>query len=140
MVTKLKRRQGGFTLVEIMIVVAIIGLLAAIAVPSALRARKRGQATSTLDTLRILDAACDQWATDNGKSPGNAPTGLELQKYVKVGTKLYNDLTGGSALDALSNPITLPVVDKPPLLSDTTFGALSDVADSVYWNPYYSGS
>src|SRR5437868_8595156 len=97
MLSKVHNRRGGFTLVEIMIVVAIIALLAAIAVPSALRARKRGQATSTLQTLRILDAACDQWAIDNGKAPGATVSGAQLQAYVKSGTKLYNDLTGGSA-------------------------------------------
>ena len=140
MLTKIQNRRGGFTLVEIMIVVAIIALLAAIAVPSALRARKRGQATSSLQTLRILDAACDQWAIDNGKSPGNAPTGLNLQAYVKSGTKLYNDLQSGSATDALGNALTMPVVDTPPYIGATSYGALSDVANSSFWGAYYSGS
>ena len=53
MLTKLNTRRGGFTLVEIMIVVAIIALLAAIAVPNFLRARKRSQATRCLEDLRI---------------------------------------------------------------------------------------
>src|SRR5580704_15388763 len=109
MLTKVQNRRGGFTLVEIMIVVAIIALLAAIAVPSALRARKRSQATSTLETLRILDAACDQWAIDNGQSPGAAPSTQQLAAYVKTGTKLYTDLQNSSdATDALSNTLTLP--------------------------------
>ena len=66
MIQKLQSRRGGFTLVEIMIVVAIIALLAAIAVPNFLRARKRSQATRILEDLRDLDHALDQYAIDNG--------------------------------------------------------------------------
>ncbi len=107
MLTKVQNRRGGFTLVEIMIVVAIIALLAAIAVPSALRARKRSQATSTLQTLRILDAATDQWAIENGKKAGDSPGASNLLLYVKKGSKLYTDLGTGSAYDALGASITL---------------------------------
>ena len=57
MLTKLNRKHAGFTLVEIMIVVAIIALLAAIAVPGFLRARKRSQASKILNDLRMIDAA-----------------------------------------------------------------------------------
>jgi len=59
MLRKLHTRRGGFTLVEIMIVVAIIALLAAIAVPNFLRARKRSQATQVLEDLRLIDSAID---------------------------------------------------------------------------------
>ncbi|HEY3896961.1 MAG TPA: prepilin-type N-terminal cleavage/methylation domain-containing protein [Chthoniobacter sp.] len=138
MLTKLNHRRGGFTLVEIMIVVAIIALLAAIAVPSALRARKRSQATSTLETLRILDAACDQWAIENGQSPGATPTDSQLAAYVKTGTKLYTDLQAGSATDALGNNCTMPKVDTQPYVNTATFGALSDVAPSNFWGAYYN--
>ena len=138
MLTKVQNRRGGFTLVEIMIVVAIIALLAAIAVPSALRARKRSQATSSLQTLRILDAACDQWAIENGMSPGAAPTASILAAYVKTGSKLYTDLKAGAATDSLGATITLPVVDTPPVIPTATFNSLSDVAPSTFWGAYYS--
>ena len=59
--SKAKSHQG-FTLVEIMIVVAIIALLAAIAVPGFLRARKRSQASRILNDLRMIDSAVDQYA------------------------------------------------------------------------------
>ncbi len=141
MLSKLHNRRAGFTLVEIMIVVAIIALLAAIAVPSALRARKRSQATSTLETLRQLDSATDQWAIENGKKPGDTPLNTDLMKYVKTGTKLYTDLSAGTAYDALGGTIPINTVDTPPQLDTTTFGALSDVADSAFWGPFYnSGS
>ena len=68
MLTSLNKRRGGFTLVEIMIVVAIIALLAAIAVPNFLRARKRSQATRMLEDLRVIDSAIDQYAIETNKA------------------------------------------------------------------------
>jgi prepilin-type N-terminal cleavage/methylation domain-containing protein len=70
MLTKLNRKHAGFTLVEIMIVVAIIALLAAIAVPGFLRARKRSQASKILNDLRMIDAACDQYAIETNRTTG----------------------------------------------------------------------
>ena len=68
--TTLTHRRGGFTLVEIMIVVAIIALLAAIAVPNFLRSRKRSQATRVLQDLRMIDSAIDQYAIETNKTTG----------------------------------------------------------------------
>src|SRR5205809_4813239 len=86
--------HAGFTLVEIMIVVAIIALLAAIAVPNFLRARKRSQATRILEDLRIIDSACDQYAIENNKSSGDTVVWADIQKYLKNGSVLYN--SGGT--------------------------------------------
>src|ERR1044071_4477639 len=99
MLQKLTRNRGGFTLVEIMIVVAIIALLAAIAVPNFLRARKRSQATRILEDLRIIDSAIDQYAIENNKSGGAAVAWADVQAYLKKGSVLYN--SGGT--DLLSN-------------------------------------
>src|SRR6266550_949358 len=71
MLIKLNRKHAGFTLVEIMIVVAIIALLAAIAVPGFLRARKRSQASKILNDLRMIDAAVDQYAIETNRTSGN---------------------------------------------------------------------
>ena len=84
-----KRNSGGFTLVEIMIVVAIIALLAAIAVPSFLRARKRSQATTVLNELRMIDAAIDQYAIETNQSDGDTVTWADVQMYLKDGSKLH---------------------------------------------------
>src|SRR6185369_10205412 len=104
------KRQGGFTLVEIMIVVAIIALLAAIAVPNFLRSRKRSQATQVLEDLRQIDSAVDQWAIENNKAGGTAVTWADVQKYIKNGTRLYT--SGGK--DILGNAFTISAVDTAP--------------------------
>jgi len=131
MLQKLNSRRGGFTLVEIMIVVAIIALLAAIAVPNFLRARKRSQATRVLEDLRILDSACDQYAIENNLTSGVSITVPEWSKYLKAGTNLY--VTGA---DILGNDYGNQTVDSLPKVPPSTFNALSDVADSTFWSPY----
>src|ERR1700674_3376821 len=92
----LAHKSRGFTLVEIMIVVAIIALLAAIAVPNFLRARKRSQATRILEDLRVIDAACDQYAIEYNKSTGATVGWSDIQQYLKNGSVPYfsngNDL------------------------------------------------
>jgi prepilin-type N-terminal cleavage/methylation domain-containing protein len=141
MLTKLQSRRSGFTLVEIMIVVAIIALLAAIAVPSFLRARKRSQATSTIETLRMIDGAKDQYAIENGKGPTVEPTQPELAPYVKSGTKLYTQLLATNASDALNAKITINKIDTAPQVDATTKTALEDALGGAapaaeFWGAY----
>ena len=126
------KRQGGFTLVEIMIVVAIIALLAAIAVPNFLRSRKRSQATQVLEDLRQIDSAVDQWAIENNKAGGTVVAWADVQKYLKTGTRLYTS----DGKDILGNPFKINAVDVAPQVSGTTFTALSDVAPNDFWSPF----
>jgi prepilin-type N-terminal cleavage/methylation domain-containing protein len=134
MLQKLNKNRGGFTLVEIMIVVAIIALLAAIAVPNFLRARKRSQATRILEDLRIIDSAIDQYAIESNKGGGDPVTWTQIQDYLKKGSVLYN--SGGK--DMLGNTYgTAFSVDGIPKVSATTYGKLSDVAPESFWSPFY---
>ena len=134
----MNHRRGGFTLVEIMIVVAIIALLAAIAVPGFLRARKRSQATTVLNNLRLIDAAKDQYAIEYNKT-AMTPNGADLKAYFKSNSQLYN-VAAASTSASFSDPkftaITYGINSLDTLPSCTASSSFSDVTDSTFWSPY----
>ena len=127
----LKKSVKGFTLVEIMIVVAIIALLAAIAVPGFLRARKRSQASRIINDLRLIDSAVDQYAIETNKTTGSPVAVADWTNYLKKGTNLY--VTG---LDILGNSYGPQTVDSLPSVPAASKTALSDVTDPTFWSPY----
>ena len=131
MFSKLARRHAGFTLVEIMIVVAIIALLAAIAVPGFLRARKRSQASKILNDLRMIDSAVDQYAIETSKSTGSTVAVTDWTNYVKKDSALY-----ASGQDLFGNDYGAQTVDSLPKVPANAWSTLSDVADTSFWSPY----
>src|SRR4029077_19904394 len=106
------QKQVGFTLVEIMIVVAIIALLAAIAVPGFLRARKRSQASRIINDLRLIDSAVDQYAIENNKTTGDPVAVGDWTNYLKKGTNLYT--TGRDILGNSYGPQTVDILTVVP--------------------------
>jgi prepilin-type N-terminal cleavage/methylation domain-containing protein len=78
------RRLSGFTLVEIMIVVAIIGLLVAIAVPNFIKARLTAQRNACIKNLSTIESSKQQWGVEYGKTDGDIPTAADL-----IGPTLY---------------------------------------------------
>jgi prepilin-type N-terminal cleavage/methylation domain-containing protein len=131
MLKKLTTKRAGFTLVEIMIVVAIIALLAAIAVPGFLRARKRSQASKILNDLRLISGAVDQYAIESSKLSGATVEVEDWTKYLKKDTNLY-----ATGADLFGQAYGAQVVDSLPHVDATTKAALSDVTDDAFWSPY----
>src|SRR5882724_6909650 len=80
-----KSKKSGFTLVEIMIVVAIIGLLAAIAIPNFARARTTSQANACINNLRQIDGAKQTWALEHTAQPSATPSDTDIQPYMGRG-------------------------------------------------------
>jgi type II secretory pathway pseudopilin PulG len=117
--------------VEIMIVVAIIALLAAIAVPGFLRARKRSQASRIINDLRLIDSAVDQYAIETNRSSGFTVNTADWTNYLKAGTNLFS-----TGKDILGNSYGRQFVDSIPKVPQSTYDSLSDVTDATFWSPY----
>ena len=126
MFSKIRKNKAAFTLVEIMIVVAIIGLLAALAIPGFVKARKQSQGRRIINDARQLDAAIDQWALEKGKSDGDAVVVAEAETYIKGGwitnDKLGNAYTIGTVG---TNQVAINAASKT---------ALANVG--IDWGPY----
>ena len=115
--TKASRRTG-FTLVEIMIVVAIIGLLAAIAIPNFVQARAKAQAGACINNLKQIDGAANQFALERGKKTGDdIQFPSDLTPYIKLnalgslppcpaGGNYSEDKVGNLPLCSLGNTVT----------------------------------
>lgn len=132
MLTKLHQEaRAGFTLIEIMIVVAIIALLAAIAVPGFLRSRKRSQASKILNDLRMIDAAMDQYAIETGKKTGDLVSEDDWKRYVKKDSNLY-----ATGADLFGDAYGAQTVDTVPKVPQGALETLSDVTDNSFWSPY----
>jgi len=131
MLKKLTTKRGGFTLVEIMIVVAIIALLAAIAVPGFLRARKRSQASKIINDLRMIDSAMDQYAIETSKKSGDPINTADWTNYIKKDTVLF-----ATGQDLFGDDYGPQTVDSHPSVPANAMTNLSDVTDNTFWSPF----
>jgi type II secretory pathway pseudopilin PulG len=114
-----------------MIVIGIIALLAAIAVPGFLRARKRSQAAQILNDLRVIESAVDQYAIETGKKTGDPVAVPDWTNYVKNNFRLY-----ATGEDVLGNDYGPQTVDEMPFVPIESYLELGDVADDEFWDPF----
>jgi prepilin-type N-terminal cleavage/methylation domain-containing protein len=101
-------KKSGFTLVEIMIVVAIIGLLAAIAIPNFVKARTTSQQNACINNLRQIDGAVQQWALETKQSSGASVSLGQVKPYIKL------DSTGNIPSCPAGGAYTVSTVNSNP--------------------------
>ena len=121
------KRRSGFTLVELMVVVALIGVLATLAMPSFVKIRKQSQGKRIVNDARVVDTAVDAWAMENNRTDGDVIDTVGIAAYAKAGRL--------RTIDVLGNPYAIGRVGtNQVLISDTSKSALSGV--SIDWGAY----
>lgn len=103
-----QQKRGGFTLIEIMIVVAIIGLLASIAIPAYGRARQTANKQVCINNLQCIEGAIEQWATECRKESGQPVTYEDIKVYMKRAVVCPS---GGTTF---ADSYEISTVDSPP--------------------------
>ncbi len=110
-----KNLKSGFTLVEIMIVVAIIGLLAAIAIPNFVRARTTAQQNACINNLRQIDSAKQQWALETRQATNAAPAKSDIDPYLGRSGNASNVLCPAGGITAtFTSSYTIKSVSEAP--------------------------
>lgn len=108
--------HGGFTLVEIMIVVAIIGMLAAIAVPNFIRAREKARQATCISNLRQIHGAVATWALETGKN------GDQSVQYSDISGYLDHQVVCPAGGTSFNDSYQVPNVDSQPVCLKVTSG------------------
>lgn len=114
-------KKSGFTLVEIMVVVGVIGVLAPIAIPNFMKARAASRTNECINNIRQIDYAKQVWATETLQGPGSVATSDDLTPYLGRGdgsiNNLFCPLDPGRSLDtsySIGDLLTAPLCNWDP--------------------------
>jgi prepilin-type N-terminal cleavage/methylation domain-containing protein len=118
-----------FTLVEIMIVVSLVGLLAAMAVPSVIRSRNAAHRSTCINNLKQIDSAIQQWATENRKPQSARIDYSDISPYLKGTVVCPSGGTSFSDSYTIYTVADLPVCQKDPQ-SHVWYGSTLHIARS----------
>jgi len=106
----------GFTLIEIMIVVALIGILATIAIPNYIHARERARMVTCIQNLKVIDNSIQQWAMETKKEAGAPVTAADIRGYMR---DLPVCPSGGKSF---ADSYEITVTDAQPVCTRVTSG------------------
>ena len=112
--------KGGFTLVEIMIVVAIIGLLASIAIPNYAQSRNTARRNVCINNLQQIEGAIQRWSLDMHKDEGEAVAYRDIQNYLKRSVVCPSGGTSFEDSYTISTVETAPSCQRKPALHKLT--------------------
>jgi type II secretory pathway pseudopilin PulG len=122
-----RKCNRAFTLLEVMIIVALIGLLAVMAMPAFMKVRKQAQGKRIVNDARVIDTAIDAWAMENNKADGDSVDLVAINGYSKSGQL--------RTADVLGNPYGIgPVGTNQVRIATSTKSALGGV--SIDWGAY----
>jgi prepilin-type N-terminal cleavage/methylation domain-containing protein len=112
----IRSRKGGFTLVEIMIVVAIIGLLASIAIPNYAQSRERVRQGVCIENLQQIEGAIQRWSLDMNKDEGQAVTYSDIRNYLKRSVVCPSGGTSFEDSYSITTVDAAPTCQRKPIL------------------------
>jgi prepilin-type N-terminal cleavage/methylation domain-containing protein len=114
--------KAAFTLVEIMIVVAIIGLLAGIAIPNFIKARETARKNACINNLRLIDTAIQQWALEANKNENDSVKLDSLSAYLNRSGGQINGTGSGAVRCPSGGTYSVSTVNAKPTCSKSGDG------------------